>query len=100
MERKKLASDEILNKLADLEDWHAANDILSRRFEFENFAQALEFVNLVGAIAERRDHHPDITFGWGYAEINLTTHDRGGLTQIDFEVAKSIESLQLGGKTD
>jgi 4a-hydroxytetrahydrobiopterin dehydratase len=93
MERKKLSPDEILYNLAETEDWHAENDILSRRFEFKDFAQALEFVNRVGAIAEKYDHHPDISFGWGYAEISLTTHDRGGITQFDFAVAKEISNL-------
>ena len=93
MERKKLSPDEILENLAEMEDWKVENGILSRRFEFENFAEALEFVNKVGAIAENHDHHPDIYFGWGYAEINLTTHDRGGITDFDFAVAKEIAAL-------
>ncbi|MBS1796323.1 MAG: 4a-hydroxytetrahydrobiopterin dehydratase [Acidobacteria bacterium] len=90
MERKKLAPEEILRNLEGLENWQAVNDVLSRRFEFGDFAGALEFVNRVGAIAEKYDHHPDIAFGWGYAEINLTTHDRGGLTDFDFAVAREI----------
>jgi 4a-hydroxytetrahydrobiopterin dehydratase len=90
MERKKLSPEEILYNLAEMEDWHAEADVLKKRFEFKNFAEALEFVNKVGAIAERFDHHPDIYFGWGYAEINLTTHDRGGITAFDFAVAKEI----------
>lgn len=93
MERKKLAPEEILANLAEIEDWHAENDILSRKFEFENFAQALAFVNKVGEIAEKHDHHPDVSFGWGYAEISLTTHDRGGITAFDFAVAKEISNL-------
>jgi len=93
MERKKLLPQEILHNLAGMEDWHAGGDVLKKRFEFENFAQSLEFVNRVGAIAERLDHHPDIYFGWGYAEINLTTHDRGGITDFDFAVAKEIEKI-------
>lgn len=93
MERKKLAPDEILSNLAEMEDWHAENDILSKRFEFANFAESLDFVNKVGAIAERHDHHPDITFGWGYAEINLTTHDRSGITAFDFAVAREINAI-------
>lgn len=93
MERKKLDAEEISTALAEIEDWKAENDVLSKRFEFKNFAEALEFVNKVGEIAERHDHHPDIYFGWGYAEINLTTHDRGGITNFDFAVAKEIESL-------
>ena len=93
MERKKLSPEEILYNLAEMEDWHAENDILSKRFEFKNFSEALDFVNRVGAIAERLDHHPDISFGWGYAEINLTTHDRGGITDFDFAVAKEINEI-------
>ena len=91
MERKKLSPEEILSNLTGLKDWRAENDRLSKRFEFENFAQALDFVNRVGAIAERLDHHPDIYFGWGYAEITLTTHDRDGITDFDFAVAREIE---------
>lgn len=93
MERKKLDAEEISTALAEIEDWKAENDVLSKRFEFKNFAEALEFVNKVGEIAERHDHHPDIYFGWGYAEINLTTHDRGGITAFDFAVAGEIEKL-------
>jgi len=93
MERKKLGREEIHANLTGMTHWKAENDILSRRFEFENFAEALEFVNRVGAIAEKHDHHPDVSFGWGYAEINLTTHDRGGITAFDFAVAAEIEKL-------
>ena len=93
MERKKLAPEEILENLAGMEDWHADGDVLRKRFEFENFAASLEFVNRIGAIAERHDHHPDICFGWGYAEITLTTHDRGGITDFDFAVAREINEI-------
>ena len=93
MERKKLSPEEILYNLAETEDWHAEADVLKKRFEFKNFSEALEFVNRVGAIAEKLDHHPDISFGWGYAEINLTTHDRGGITAFDFAVANEIGKI-------
>ena len=93
MERKKLIPDEIERNLSDLTGWQTETDVLKKRFEFENFAEALRFVNRVGEIAERHDHHPDIYFGWGYAEINLTTHDRGGITDFDFAVAKEIEKI-------
>lgn len=93
MERKKLVPEEIMSNLAGMEGWKAEADVLSKRFEFKNFAEALEFINKVGAIAEAHDHHPDIMFGWGYAEINLTTHDRGGITDFDFAVAKEINTL-------
>ena len=82
---------EIEQRLADLEDWEAENNNLKKHFEFENFADALAFVNRVGAIAEKRDHHPDVLFGWGYAEFFLTTHDAGGITERDFQLAKAID---------
>lgn len=93
MERKKLAPTEINQNLTGMDGWRADGDVLKKRFEFKNFAEALDFVNKVGAIAERRDHHPDIYFGWGYAEITLTTHDRGGITDFDFAVAREISEI-------
>ena len=87
MERRKLSGEEIETRLAGLNDWTAASDKLSKRFEFANFAESLDFVNRVGEIAERLDHHPDILFGWGYAEFFITTHDRGGITDFDFAAA-------------
>ena len=93
MERKKLTDEEIDAALAGLNGWKAAGGKLSKRFEFENFAESLKFVNAVGELAEAADHHPDITFGWGYAVIELTTHDRGGITDVDIALAKKINTL-------
>ena len=93
MARKKLSDEEIKAALEDLKSWKIDGLNLKKRFEFTDFANALDFVNQVGTLAERRDHHPDITFGWGYAEFAITTHDTGGLTHNDFELAKEIETL-------
>ena len=93
MDRKLLTSDEIAVVLETLKGWESDGKILNRRFEFENFADALRFVNEVGMIAESFDHHPDIAFGWGYAEIATTTHDRGGVTDFDTSLAGRVDSL-------
>jgi 4a-hydroxytetrahydrobiopterin dehydratase len=93
MERRKLSDEEIETHLTGLNDWTVASDKLSKRFEFKNFAESLNFVNRVGEIAERHDHHPDILFGWGYAEFFITTHDRGGLTDFDFALAREIDAI-------
>jgi len=93
MARKKLSEDEIKTALGELDDWKIEGVNLKKRFEFVNFVESLDFVNRVGAIAEAADHHPDISFGWGYAEFAITTHDTGGLTENDFELAKEIENL-------
>lgn len=87
-----MSGSEIEENLKNINDWKVADDKLKKRFEFENFAESLDFVNKVGAIAEKRDHHPDIVFGWGYAEFSITTHDAGGLTANDFELAKAVDS--------
>ena len=93
MARKKLLEDKIQSALGELNGWKIEGVNLKKRFEFVNFAEALDFVNRVGAIAETADHHPDISFGWGYAEFFITTHDAGGLTRSDFELAKAIDKL-------
>lgn len=93
MERRKLSPEEVLEKLKDLPDWSVDGNAIKRRFEFKNFAESLAFINKVGAIAEEADHHPDITFGWGYAEIATTTHDRDGVTDVDISLAEKIDQL-------
>ena len=93
MERRKLSDEDLKSALASLDGWEFYDEKIEKKFKFANFAEALNFVNRVGALAEAADHHPDITFGWGYAEIALTTHDRGGVTDVDMALAKQIEDL-------
>lgn len=93
MERKKLNAEEILVRLGELDYWKVVDGKLLKKFKFANFAESLAFVNTVGEIAETHDHHPDIIFGWGYAEIYLTTHDVGGITISDVAVAKEIDAI-------
>ena len=93
MERTKLNAEEILAQLSQLDYWKVIDNKLLKRFKFPNFAESLAFVNKISEIAETHDHHPDITFGWGYAEIYLTTHDAGGITIQDIAVAKEIDAL-------
>jgi 4a-hydroxytetrahydrobiopterin dehydratase len=94
VERKILSAKEIREKLNELDGWTAEDNNLKKRFSFTNFAESLNFVNKAGEIAERLDHHPDITFGWGYAEFAMTTHDRGGITDFDFTLAKEIDAIE------
>ena len=94
MERRILKADELSDAIATLDGWTVDGIILRKQLKFENFAKALEFVNRVGAIAEAADHHPDITFGWGYADLELTTHDRGGITDVDIALATKIDQMQ------
>jgi len=66
---------------------------LRRRFRFKNFREALNFVNRVGELAEEQGHHPDVRFGWGYAEVTVYTHKIDGLTESDFILAAKISEF-------
>jgi 4a-hydroxytetrahydrobiopterin dehydratase len=66
---------------------------LRREFRFPNFREALRFVNRVSDLAEEQNHHPDIFFGWGRAEIVVYTHKIDGLTESDFVFAAKAERL-------
>ena len=66
---------------------------LIKKFTFKNFLESQKFVNIVGQISENEGHHPDILFGWGYAEIKITTHAIEGLSENDFILAAKIDQL-------
>ena len=65
--------------------------LLQKNFDFKNFLESQKFVNDVGKISEEEGHHPDITFGWGYANIKITTHAIEGLSENDFILAAKID---------
>ena len=69
------------------------NFFLNKKFNFQNFSESQKFVNKVGTISETEGHHPDITFGWGYAEIQISTHAIEGLSENDFILAAKIDQI-------
>ena len=79
-----------------VDGWNISKDnkqnfFLNKRFNFNNFIESQEFINKVGEISENEGHHPDISFGWGYAEIKITTHAIEGLSENDFILAAKID---------
>ena len=66
---------------------------LEKKFTFKNFINSQKFINKVGEISENENHHPDISFGWGYAKIIITTHAIEGLSENDFILAAKIKSF-------
>jgi 4a-hydroxytetrahydrobiopterin dehydratase len=66
---------------------------LFKKFKFSDFLKSQNFINQVGKISENEGHHPDISFGWGYAEIKITTHAIEGLSENDFILAAKIDQL-------
>jgi len=89
-----LQGDEIKKLAEQLKDWEVVEEHHLRKiFEFKDFREALAFVNRVGQLAEEQGHHPDISFGWGRAEITIWTHKIDGLTESDFILAAKIDKL-------
>jgi len=79
-----------------VDGWDISQDknkifFLKKKFKFKNFLDSQNFINKVGEISESEGHHPDILFGWGYAEIKITTHAIKGLSENDFILAAKID---------
>jgi 4a-hydroxytetrahydrobiopterin dehydratase len=81
---------DVLDKSWQLVDGHH----LLREFRFQNFKQALDFTNQIGAIAEIEGHHPDILLGWGKVVVTLWTHKINGLSENDFILAAKIDAIK------
>ena len=73
--------------------WTVDADALTRSFRFADFAQAFAFLTRVAAHAEAVDHHPEFTSVWNRVDFRLTSHDAGGVTERDVELAKAIDAL-------
>ena len=82
--------------LQQVPDWRLTHEAtrIEGRFTFPDFASALEFVRKVGEVAETEGHHPDITFGWGYANVVFYTHKIKGLHENDFIMAAKLNALR------
>ncbi len=88
---------QINENLSKLSDWNLEDNGKSivKNFEFENFREAVNFINKVAEIAEQENHHPDMVLhDYNQLEIKLTTHSAHGLTKKDFDVALKIDELE------
>ena len=88
-----LNAQDIKNWLKKLPEWELEKKHIERLFEFDDFSQAIEFVNGVAEIAEEEDHHPEIDIRYSKVKVALSTHSEGGLTDLDFELAEKIDTL-------
>jgi len=91
----KLDAAQIAAALAAVPQWARQGDAISRTFQFKDFPAAVKFVNAVAVAAEQAWHHPDIDIRWNKVTLTLTTHDAGGLTQKDFDLARQFDQLSL-----
>ncbi len=88
-----LTEEEIEGRLRDAQ-WMREGETIVREQQFADFAAALAFVNRVAAVAEERNHHPDILLhSWNKVRLSVSTHSAGGLTQADFDLAYAVDGL-------
>ena len=81
----------IAQALRQAQGWERAGGEIKRTYRFKDFREALAFVNRVGDLAERAGHHPDIDIRYNAVTLTLSTHDAGGLTTKDFDLARAID---------
>lgn len=102
MPRQKLDSTAVSEKLAGVADWtvDAGETALTRSFKFASFSEAFGFMTRAALVAEKLDHHPEWKNVYRTVDVRLTTHDAGGLTGLDFELAAAMDKIagSTGGK--
>lgn len=91
--RDRLSDDEIAGFVAAHPGWSRAGERIERSYSFPEYGAGVGFVMRVALLAERRDHHPDITLSWGKVQVAWSTHDAGGVTALDLELAALTDRL-------
>ncbi len=91
----KLADDAISAALAELEGWERQEDKLHRTFVFADFSEAWGFMSRAALVAEKMDHHPEWFNVYRTVKVDLNTHDAGGITSLDIELARAMNRLAL-----
>ena len=94
---QKLAPDQRNEALAKVPEWQSVEgrDAISRSFKFKDFSEAFGFMTRAALVAERMNHHPEWFNVWNRVDVTLSTHDAGGLTELDIKLAAAMDKLVL-----
>jgi 4a-hydroxytetrahydrobiopterin dehydratase len=84
---------ELKDRMKKIPEWELEKKHIERTFEFDDFADAIDFVNAVAEVAEEEEHHPDIDIRYNKVRLVLSTHSKGGVTELDFGLAERIDTL-------
>ncbi len=88
-----LTASELIEALSTLPDWTQDGNELTRTYKFPTYLEGIDFVSKLGHAAESMNHHPDLAVGWRKVAVRLSTHSAGGLTALDFELARKADVL-------
>jgi 4a-hydroxytetrahydrobiopterin dehydratase len=83
---------DLKNRMKKIPEWELEKNQIERTFEFDDFADAIDFVNAVAEVADDEEHHPDIDIRYNKVRLVLSTHSKGGLTELDFGLAERIDT--------
>jgi 4a-hydroxytetrahydrobiopterin dehydratase len=92
----KLAGDAVNMRLRELSGWSRLDEKLHREFKFANFSEAFGFMTSAAIEAEKMNHHPEWSNVYNKVVVDLTTHSAGGITELDFELARKMDKLADG----
>ena len=95
----KLNEAQIVDALKAVPEWSEVGETIQRTFQFKDFIASMKFVNEVAARAEASQHHPDILIRYSRVTLTLATHDAGGITEKDFELAKQADAMAAAAET-
>ena len=90
---EKLTNAQIAEHMKALPKWELGEDRIKRTFKFKDFVEAFGWMSSVALIAERMNHHPEWKNVWATVEVELSTHDAGGLTELDMKLAAAMDAL-------
>ena len=91
---EKMSEVQIETSLKDLPQWSEVNGVIQRTYQFKDFLASMSFVQTIAAMAEERQHHPDILIRYNKVTLTLSTHDAGGITDKDFEFAAAADGVK------
>jgi 4a-hydroxytetrahydrobiopterin dehydratase len=91
-----LSPDEVAARLKELKGWSLEGTAIIKCFEFKDFRGAVDFLDRITAVADEQNHHPDVAIHWNELTLTLWTHASGGLTERDFRLAATIDTMTEG----
>jgi 4a-hydroxytetrahydrobiopterin dehydratase len=94
---KKLTDAEIAEHMLALPNWELRTDRIRRVFRFKDFVEAFGWMSSIAIVAETMNHHPEWRNVWATVEVELSTHDAGGLTELDMKLASKMDELSRLG---
>jgi 4a-hydroxytetrahydrobiopterin dehydratase len=88
-----LSEEQVKKHLETLDDWELDGDAIKRDWIFKDFSEAMDFINMIAVIAQNHNHHPEIYNVYNRVSLRFNTHDAGGITEKDIDIAKEINKL-------